>query len=113
MILASEPLLVVHAEDAYRTNHDVTSREGAVLGQGQDVERVPVPSQGARDEAVVRRVDRRREEPPVQEDHVPVVVVLVLVAGASGDLDDHLQGLRTGHAGDVGGRNVLSPRAGG
>jgi inorganic pyrophosphatase len=56
----------------------------------QGVEGIAVLREGLGDEAVVGGIGRCGEEPAVEPDHVGLVVVLVLVAGPAGDLDDHI-----------------------
>ncbi len=93
-------LLVLHPEHADRAHLDPAAREGRVLEEHEHVERVAVEGEGVGHEAVVRGIDRGGEEPPVEPDHVLVVVVLVLVAAPPRDLDDdveELTGLHPAH----------------
>ena len=56
--------------------------------QTHRVERVAVLAERVRDEAVVGRIDHRREQEAVELDGIALVVLLVLVAAPLGDLDD-------------------------
>ena len=92
MILASGPFSSVIQKTPTGLHLDQAARKGRLVEQDQRVERVAVLGQRVGDEPVVGRVDRRREEPAVESDQVPLVVVLVLVAAPPGDLDDDLDG---------------------
>jgi hypothetical protein len=106
--LGVRALLVLHPEHADRPGHHVAAGEGRLRQQYQRVQRVAVLGQGAVEEAVVGRVDRGREQPPVQPHHVPFAVELVLVAAALGDLDDDLDHV-VGHAGCLLGDSDAGP----
>ena len=97
MILASGPFSSVIQKTPTGRHLDQAAREGRLVEQDQRVERVAVLGQGVGDEPVVGRVERGREEPPVQSDHVALVVVLVLVAAPPGDLDDDVDGAVRAH----------------
>ena len=69
-----------------------------VLEQHQRVERVAVAAERVGDEAVVGRIRGGREQAPVEEDPARLVVDLVLVAAATGDLDDDVDAALGGAA---------------
>ncbi|MQW74414.1 D-alanyl-D-alanine carboxypeptidase/D-alanyl-D-alanine-endopeptidase [Nocardioides sp. dk4132] len=83
--------LVGHAEHADRAAADQAAREGRLLQQHEGVERVAVLAEGLLDVAVVGRVLRRREERAVQAQPAGLVVHLVLVPLALGDLHQHVE----------------------
>src|SRR5579859_1180727 len=80
--------LVRHVEDADRADPYAAAREGRVGDEDERVERVAVLGQRPLDEAVVRRIAHRREQPAVEEDAAELAVELVLVPRAGGDLDE-------------------------
>ena len=80
-------LLVGHPEHADRAGADQAAGEGRLLDEHERVERVAVLAEGVLDEAVVGRVLRGGEQRAVQPDPPGLVVHLVLVAHALGDLD--------------------------
>src|SRR3954447_6395936 len=86
--LVVDPLVVLHPEQRDRLHLDHAAREGRLRHEHHRVERVAILAERLRDEAVVRRIDHRREQEAVELDHVEVVVVLVLVAAPLGDLDE-------------------------
>jgi hypothetical protein len=104
------PGVVGHPEDAHRASRDPAPGEGRLLEQHEGVERVAVLSQRVGHEAVVRRVDRGREEAAVEAHHALLVVVLVLVAAAAGDLHDDVE--RVVHAPHVGPGGPRGPPVG-
>ena len=87
MILASSPASSLHVQHADRPGRDPHAGVHRVLQQHQRIERVAVAAERVGDEPVVGRIGRGREQPPVEEDPPGVVVDLVLVAAATGDLD--------------------------
>ena len=84
-------LLVAHAEHPDGARPDEAAGERRLLDQHQGVERVAVLAQGVFDEPVVRRVLGGGEQRPVQPDPAGVVVELVLVAAALGNLDGDVE----------------------
>jgi hypothetical protein len=88
--LGIRALLVFHPEDPDRPGADPAPGEDRLLEQHQDIQRVAVLGQRVRNEAVVGRVDGRREQPPVQVQHMAFVIELVLVPAAPRHLDDDL-----------------------
>jgi len=91
-----------------------TPWERRLLEQHEGIERVVVLGERVGDEAVVGRVHGRGEQAPVEADHVALVVVLVLVAAATWDLDDDVErrvvGCGVGCRVRVGHRRTVSPR---
>ncbi len=82
-------LLVGHVEDAHGAHADAAARERRLADEHERVERVAVLGQRALDVAVVGRVAHRGEEPAVERDPAELVVPLVLVPRAGGDLHEH------------------------
>ena len=80
-------LLVAHAEHAQRAAADDAAGEGWLLQQDQRVQGVAVLAEGPVDVAVVVGVARRGEEHAVQADPTGLVIDLVLVAVALGNLN--------------------------
>jgi len=65
-----------------------TTQPGKVLGdRDEGIQLFALLGKGALHEAVLGRVGDRREQPPVELDRARLLVVLVLVAAALGDLD--------------------------
>src|SRR3954451_3938820 len=100
--LVVDPLVVLHPEQGDRLHVDHAPGEGRLRYEHHRVERVAVLAERLRDEAVVGRIDHRREQEAIELDHVHVVVVLVLVAAPLGDLDEADERI-------VGHRAALSP----
>jgi hypothetical protein len=67
---------------------DAAAGERRLADEHERVERIAVVAQRALDEAVVRRIAHRREEPPVEDDLPGGGVDLVLVARAHRHLDE-------------------------
>src|SRR5215207_1233980 len=98
--LEVEPLLVPHLQAADRARPDMTAGERRLVDDQERVRVVAVVGTGPLDEPVVEVVEDRRGEDPVEPVDVRLLVVLVLVPAAPGDLDDDLDDL--GEAREVG-----------
>ena len=83
-------MLIAHQEDADRPRSDMTTGKGRLFEQHEGIQRVAVAGQGAGDVPVILGVPGGGEQHPVQPDLPGLVVGLVLVTGALGDLDDDL-----------------------
>ena len=70
-----------------RAATDLAAGERGLLEQHQHVQRVAVHAERAVDEPVIVRVARGGEEHPVKPNAARLVINLVLVAAALGDLD--------------------------
>jgi len=81
-------LVVGHPEDADRTGPHPAARKHRLVEQHERVERVAVLTERVGDEPVVGRIHGRGEEAAIEPQHVPLVVVLVLVPAPARDLDD-------------------------
>ena len=84
-VLAGLVLHVQHADGAGFHPHAGIDR---ILEQHEGVERIAVAAERVGHEAVVGGIRRGGEQPAVEEDAAVLVVDLVLVAAAAGDLDD-------------------------
>src|SRR5262249_29692318 len=84
------PLLIRHLEHPNDPGGDQAAREGRLLQQDQGIQRVAIAAQRVLDEPVVRGVPGRGEQHAIQPDPACVMVNLVLVPLALGDLDDDL-----------------------
>src|SRR3954449_11253279 len=76
--LVVDSLVVPYPEQRDRLNLDQAAGERRLRDEDHRVERVGVLAERVRDEAVVGRVDHRREEKAIELDRVSLVVVLVL-----------------------------------
>jgi hypothetical protein len=86
--LVIDPFLVAHAHHADRAGLDDGERIDGLLAEHERVERIPVVAVGARDEAVVGRVVHRAVEDAVEAQQPCLLIELVLVLAAFGNLDD-------------------------
>ena len=86
---ASGPLLVGHPEHAHHPRPHVTAGERRLVEQHQRVERIAVLRERVGHEPVVGGVGGGSKEVAVEPDLTGVVIRLVLVAGALGNLDDY------------------------
>ena len=86
--------LVLHVQHADRAGLDPNAWIHRVVEEDEGIERVAVTAEGVGDEAVVGGVGGRREQPAIEVDAVRLVVDLVLVAAAAGDLDDDVDAIR-------------------
>ena len=83
--------LVAHLEHADGAHLDANAREHRVVEQHEHVERIAVFAEGLFEEAVVGGVDEARVEHAVEVDTTSLVVDLVLVAAALGNLNDGVE----------------------
>src|SRR6266545_4079975 len=81
---------IVHAEHPDRAGLDDAAGEGRQVRHHQHVERVVVVVVGLRDESIIAGVMNRRVEHPVELEGAGLLVVLIFIARAFGDLDDHV-----------------------
>ncbi len=88
--LSVRPALVAHPEDGDRPHGQQAAGERGLIHPGKHVDRRAVLREGAKDLAVVQRVDRRREQHPVQPDVPAHGIDLVLVARPLGGFDNDL-----------------------
>jgi hypothetical protein len=58
--------LIIHEEDADRSDADAAAGKCGLLNQNQDVERVAIPTLGPDDESIVAGIVHRRKENAVQ-----------------------------------------------
>ena len=79
---------VLHVEHADRASLDEDAGVDGVLEEDQRVEWIAVATERLGDEAVVGRIDGRREQAAVEVDPAVDVIDLVLVAAAARNLDD-------------------------
>jgi len=85
-----------HLDERHRAHLDQDPGEEREGGEDHPVQGVAVLGQGLGDEAVVPGVDLGRGQHPVELDHPGLLVELVLVGAAGGDLDDHVNHFRRG-----------------
>ena len=84
--------IVGHPHHAHGTNVNPTSREGRVFGEHQHIEWIAVFGERVGDESVFGRVGGGGEEAAIKADPARFVVDFVLIAAATGDLDDDIDG---------------------
>jgi hypothetical protein len=84
--------IIDHPHHANWADMNPTSREGGVLGEYEDIERVAVFGECVGDEAVLGGVGRGGEEAAIEADTASFMVYLVLISAASGDFDDDIDG---------------------
>src|ERR1700757_5219669 len=87
--LVVRPLLIAHPEHADDPRGDQATRECRLFKQHQGVQWVAISAEGVLDEPVVGRVPGRGKQHAVKPDPASVVIDLVLVPLALGDLDDY------------------------
>jgi len=83
-----EFVVICHGEDTNRVAFDEAHGLELLGAEHEDVERISVISQGARDEAVVGRVVGRGVQDAVELEHASRLVHLVFLLAAFGNLDD-------------------------
>src|SRR2546423_50103 len=79
---------IEHLEHPERPAVDLTSRKGRLVDVDEDVERVAILVQCARNEAVIARIVHRRIQHPVESNHPTRLIQLVFVAASGRNLDD-------------------------
>jgi len=79
---------IEHLEDAERPAIDLTTRKRGLVDADENVQRIPVLMQSARDETVVAGIVHGTEQDAVELEHPAHLVELVLVSAARRDLDD-------------------------
>ena len=84
--------IIGHPHHADGANMNPASREGGVLGEYEDIERVAILRERVGDEAVLGGVGGGGEEAAIETDSASFVVDLVLISAASGDFDDDIDG---------------------
>ena len=84
--------VIGHPHHADGADMNPAPREGGVLGEYKDIERVAVLRERVGDEAVLGGVRGGGEEAAIEADSASFVVDLVLVSAASGDFDDDIDG---------------------
>ena len=89
--LVVDALVVAHAEQGDHLHGDDAAGERRLADAHHRVERVAVLAARVGNESVVGGIDHRREEEPVELDGLQLLVPLVLVARALGNLDEAVQ----------------------
>jgi len=84
--------IVGHPHHAYRADVNPTSGEGRVFGEYQDVEGIAIFRERVGDESVFGRVGGGGEKTTIEANPARFVVDLVLIAAATGDFDDDIDG---------------------
>ncbi len=84
--------VIGHPHHADWADMNPASREGWVLGEHQDIERVAVLRECVGDEAVLGGVGGGGEESAIEADSASLVVDLVLISAATGDFGDDIDG---------------------
>src|SRR3954454_21789491 len=79
---------VAHVQHTDGSGDDPHAGKDGIFEQDQSVQRVAVAGQGFGNVSVVGRIGGRREQPSVEVDAAGVVIDLVLVTTAAGDLHD-------------------------
>ena len=83
--------LVLHLEHGQCAALDEATGEGGLGEKDQGIQRIAVLSEGPLDVSVVVRVLRRGEQRTVKTDTTGLVIHLVLVLGATRNLDRHIK----------------------
>src|ERR1700738_3748037 len=79
---------IEHLEHSQRPAIDLTTRKRRLIDADENVERIAVLVQGARNESVVAGIVHGRVQNPIEPDEPGLLVQLVLVAAATGYFDE-------------------------